>query len=304
MALGINRRWQERGTWHARVAASSIASRCSLWIRGIPLLGNGSRRRVPCCLCLESHLALERPQCKQFKKKRQKTWAAAATAIEKKNSPVKGEKNPQVGALRYCYLRNCSRSLGRWENTCKRRFGEPLKGQVIRFGAMVEYHFLQKTSQGSINLLRKFLPDIFLGSALRAERIWQGDILVADIEELEKLDASEVRVRRTQCNRRSSRTKKKKRRTFPNRRWNLMFGRDCEVRGSLQRREQPVRSEDLREELQGNSERSQPTDETDDDAEALSEFWSIEGDFFHRHHIEPRVPLYVPKQEAFPIPWT
>ena len=34
VALGINRRWQERGTWLARVGASSIASRCPLWIRG------------------------------------------------------------------------------------------------------------------------------------------------------------------------------------------------------------------------------------------------------------------------------
>ena len=82
--FGINRRWQERGTWLARVGASSIASRCSLWIRRIPLLGNGSRRRVPCCPGFESHLALERPQCKQFKQIEK--WAAAATMI-KKNGP-------------------------------------------------------------------------------------------------------------------------------------------------------------------------------------------------------------------------
>ena len=61
-------------------------------------------------------------------------------------------------------------------------------------------------------------------------------------------------------------------------------------------------SEDLREELQGNSERSQPTDETKDDAEARKDFWSMEGDFIHRHHAEPRVQLYVPKEESSPIP--
>ena len=42
-------------------------------------------------------------------------------------------------------------------------------------------------------------------------------------------------------------------------------------------RDQNVRSEDLREDLQGNSERSQPTDETKDDAEARNDFWSMEG---------------------------
>ena len=54
VALGINRRWHEQGTWVARVGVTSIASRYSLWIRGMPLLGNGSRRRAPCCPWLES----------------------------------------------------------------------------------------------------------------------------------------------------------------------------------------------------------------------------------------------------------
>ena len=39
VALGIDRRWQERCTWFARIGASSIVSRCSLWIRGILLFG-------------------------------------------------------------------------------------------------------------------------------------------------------------------------------------------------------------------------------------------------------------------------
>ena len=59
--------------------------------------------------------------------------------------------------------------------------------------------------------------------------------------------------------------------------------------------------QDLREELQGNSERSRPTG-TKDDAEARADFWSIEGDFIYHHHSEPRVQLYVPKEETFPIP--
>ena len=38
------------------------------------------------------------------------------------------------------------------------------------------------------------------------------------------------------------------------------------------------------------------------DAEAGKDFWSIQGDFTYSHHIEPRVPLYVPKEETFLIP--
>ena len=39
---------------------------------------------------------------------------------------------------------------------------------------------------------KKILPEIFLGHALYAGGIWKGDILVADIQELENLDASEI----------------------------------------------------------------------------------------------------------------
>ena len=51
--------------------------------------------------------------------------------------------------------------------------------------------------------------------------------------------------------------------------------------------------------LQGSSDVFQPVNEMMDDAEARNDFWSIEGDFIHRYHFEPRV---VPKEETFPIP--
>ena len=68
----------------------------------------------------------------------------------------------------------------------ERRCGEPSRGTVIPCGAMVEHHSISaETSQGSINLARKFYLEYSLDIALYAERIWKGDILVADIEELE-----------------------------------------------------------------------------------------------------------------------
>ena len=90
---------------------------------------------------------------------------------------------------------------------------------------------------------------------------------------------------------------------IPNRSWNRnLLGRDDGVRESTPTRDQLVGSEDLRGDLQGNSEKSQPIDKTKDDAEAHNDFWSTEGDFIYRHHVEPRVQLYVPKEESFPIP--
>ena len=55
---------------------------------------------------------------------------------------------------------------------------------------------LRRISQESINFGKKLFPGLFLGYALYAGRIWKGDILVADIEELETMDASEIYARR------------------------------------------------------------------------------------------------------------
>ena len=64
-----------------------------------------------------------------------------------------------------------------------------------------------------------------------------------------------------------------------------------------------MKSGDLSGENQRESGESQPAEPTDD-AEARADFWSMEGDFFCRRHIEPRVQLYVPKEETFPMPLT
>ena len=96
----------------------------------------------------------------------------------------------------YCYLRHVQDLLSDGKTPCERRFGKPFNGPIIPYGSLVEYItlFLRKTSQESINLEWKSYLDcfLFLGYALYAGRIWKGDIVVADIEELETMDASEI----------------------------------------------------------------------------------------------------------------
>ena len=83
-----------------------------------------------------------------------------------------------------------------------------------------------------------------------------------------------------------------------------MMNSSSHVQMALQncpRREQTVRSEDFSRELHGEPGESQPTESTEN-AEARADSWSFQGDFIYRHHCEPRVQLYVPKDETFPIP--
>ena len=46
----------------------------------------------------------------------------------------------------------------------------------------------------------------------------------------------------------------------------------------------------------------QPQDSLPDAGEAINDFWSMSGNFKNRHHVEPRVKLYSPSEESFPIP--
>ena len=70
----------------------------------------------------------------------------------------------------------------------------PFNGPVIPFGAMVECH--PKDLSRLHQFGPKVLPGKFIGYALCAGRIWKGDTLVADIEELEEMDESEIHARR------------------------------------------------------------------------------------------------------------
>ena len=68
-------------------------------------------------------------------------------------------------------------------------------------------------------------------------------------------------------------------------------------------RDHPIREEGHVDFL-GESEGSlpQPHDSFPDAGEAINDFWSMSGNFIYRHHVEPRVKLYSPREESFPIP--
>ena len=46
----------------------------------------------------------------------------------------------------------------------------------------------------------------------------------------------------------------------------------------------------------------QPQDSFPDAGQTINDFVSMSGSFMYRHHVEPRVKLYSPREESFPIP--
>ena len=204
----------------------------------------------------------------------------------------------------YTYLRNVTDLLSDGKTPCERRFGQPTKGPIISFGSLVQYDPIIAKDQSRIHQFgKKVLPGLFLGYALYVGGIWKGDVLVSDLEELETMDASDIYSKRLNA-KEVIFPKEKEEFIFPIADGRIKFvGGDQELRTSTLIRHRPTQGEsDI--DFLGESEGSLPPphDSFSDAGEAMNDFWSMSGNFKNRHHVEPRVKLYSPRDESFPIP--
>ena len=204
----------------------------------------------------------------------------------------------------YTYLRNVTDLFSDGKTPYERRFGQPFKGPIIPFGSLVEYHPVTAKDQSRIHQFGKqVLLGLFLGYALYAGEIWKGDVLIADIEELETMDASEIYSQRLNA----------KEVIFPKDNGEFifpiadgrskLFGGDQDLKTSTLIRQRPIRGES-RIDFLGESEWSlpPPQDSFPDAGEAFNDFWSMSGNFIFPFHVEPSVKLHSPREESFPIP--
>ena len=188
------------------------------------------------------------------------------------------DENWWAGSMEcYTYLRNIQDLLSDGKSPYERRFGEPFKGPIIPFASLVEYYPISAKDQSRIHQFgKKVLPGLFLGYALHAGGIWKGDILVAGIEELETMDASEIYSERLNA----------KEVIFPKDNGKFIFpvadgrikfaGGDQELRTHTLTRDHPIRGEG-QSDFDGESEGSPPSpqDSFPDVGEAISDFSSM-----------------------------
>ena len=176
----------------------------------------------------------------------------------------------------HTYLRNIQDLLSDGKTPYERRFGQPFKGPIIPLGSLVEYHHITAKDQSRIHQFgKKVLPGLFLGYALYVGGLWKGDVLVADLEELETMDAPEIYSKRLNA-KGSNISQRKWKIHFSSRRWTKkIVGGDQELRTSTLIREHPFRGEGHVDFL-GESEGSLPTphDSFPDAGEAIDDFWS------------------------------
>ena len=152
--------------------------------------------------------------------------------------------------------------------------------------------------------IRFFGPQELIQNGFRAGqyagRIWKGDVLIADLEELETMVANLLR--KTQCERGD--ISQKRRFYFSNSRWT---NQNTWRRSGTENIHFDTAATNSRREsrgLFGKSEGSlpQPEDSCPGASEAIFDFWSMSGHFKNHHHVEARVKLYSPSEESFLLP--
>ena len=192
----------------------------------------------------------------------------------------------------YTYLRNVTDLLS--DGTpYERRFGQPFKGPIIPIGSLVEYQLITAKDRSRIHQFgKRVLPGLFLGYALYAGENLEGWHTgcrpwgVGDDGRMANLLKKELMRKRWYFQKETGKF------IFPvaDGRINLS-GRDQELRTPTLIREHP-------------GSLPQPQDSFPDAGEAINDFWSMPGNFTYRHHVEPRVTLYLPREESFTIPLT
>ena len=187
------------------------------------------------------------------------------------------------------------------------RFGETFKGTIIplRLDGRISPFFCLKSCRDCISSARKSYQELFSVMYYTRGEIWKGEIMVADVEELDKMDASEIHAGR--LNAKEVLTPKNGEHVdIPDRRWNSQnIWKSQVLRTSTLIRDPPRPRRREPEHLLGGSDGFSPQfqDSSPDDGEARNDFWSISGNYICCHHVEPeRRRLYVPRGESFPIP--
>ena len=159
-----------------------------------------------------------------------------------------------------CFLRNVHDLLADGKTPYERRFGEPFTGPIIPFGSMIEYNRVFAKDQSRLHQFgNNVLSGIFPGYALYAGRIWKGDVMVADSEELEnfgrvtKFMLEDSVRKRSSCRKMVNISSSRSKMALSN-----CLGESRVFRRSTSIQDYPARIEEHNDDLQGESEGSQP----------------------------------------------
>ena len=196
-----------------------------------------------------------------------------------------------------------SRSLIWWEDPIWETFWEPLIGPIIPFGSLVEYYPISAKDQSRMHQIgKKILPGLFLGCALYAGEIGRVTFGLRTLR-------SWKRWTHLKSTRKDS---MRKRWLFPKEEGKFIFQSQMDEsnpwrRSGIENIHLDTAATNSRRRSRRFSWRIRRVSSTTSwliSGCRWSDKWLLvmSGNFIYRHHVEPRVKLYSPREESFPIP--
>ncbi|MHC4952052.1 MAG: integrase catalytic domain-containing protein, partial [Planctomycetota bacterium] len=224
----------------------------------------------------------------------------------------------------FCFLRNVCLVLETGETAYKERFGSNFSGPLIPFGAQVQYlpiTHADKTQQHAFG--NKMRRGIFLGYVQQAGGGWNGDLYVADWDQIASAEhLSDIHFKRFKS---TEVTPYREGGSFI---FPIAAGALRQPGSSPDQSDNPDpfnraggnprqdsnddEGDDDWKELEPFDLEEEAVQKTDPDAKhqhkpkdedpSLQDFWSFNGEVLTRHHVVPRSSLFVPSDPESPIP--
>ena len=185
---------------------------------------------------------------------------------------------------------------------CERRFGQPSKGPIIPFGSLVEYLPITAKDQSRIHQFGKSYLDCPSDTLSTRGEFGRVTYWLQILRSWRRWTHQKSIQKKTQCER-GDISQWKGEFIFPIADGRIKTpGGGQDLRTSTLVRHRPLQGEsDI--DFLGESEGSLPQshDSLPDAGKAMNDFWSMSGNFKNRHHVEPRIKLYSPREESFPV---
>ena len=188
------------------------------------------------------------------------------------------------GQIEECqtHLRNVTDPLFDGKTPCEIRFGHSFQGPIIPFRSLVEHHPIIAKDHSRIHQFGlQVLPGLFLGCALYAEWIWKGDIWVADMHASTLKDAMQKKTY----------IEKERDNFFSCRKWT---GQTFWKRFGTENTHLDAGAPNPRRKSSWFSWRIRRAKRW--------MIWSMSRNFIWRHHVEPRLKLYSPREKSLTHP--
>ena len=213
----------------------------------------------------------------------------------------------------YSFLRCTSDKLANGKTPYEMRFGRKFQGKLIPFGALISYKPAKVSSNQYFEVHTfgsKLRQALFIGYYQYPGGSWSGDYIVVDLDSLESAEnVADVPLRRIKevilpdnfsfplATGKVRQPASRATREF------VRLGQEADEEEDRRKSvEEPSSSSGLVRPEEPSSSSAGPSGPPAEDEPPCRDYWTYNGTLLRRHHVEPRIGMFVPTEDNCPIP--